>query len=278
MKSFNVVCGLPRSGSTLMCNILNQNPDLHASSTSVLPSVMMAMSNLYSNSPEVMSLLTMEREKTEKRIVRSMQAVISAWYAEEDKHVFDKGRGWAANSLLLKQLYPASLIICMVRDPRNVFASLEKHHRKNPALDYIANPQEKGLYARADAFFSPNGMIGSCILGIEDLVRRKPGNLLVIPYEEMVKNPQVVMDVVYEKMKVASFKHDFDKVENTSQDVDSLYLNKFEHRGDGSVKPSNPDEWTQYVPDDLASLIMNRYPFFNQAFGYSTPIKMRWNS
>ena len=62
MESFNVVCGLPRSGSTLLCNLLNQNPEVYASSTSIVPVILGSTSNIISNSPEFKSLLIRNRK------------------------------------------------------------------------------------------------------------------------------------------------------------------------------------------------------------------------
>ena len=61
-KKINVICGLPRSGSTLLCNILNQNPDFHASSTSPLAQTLGALSQFLSTSPEVKSDLYNDRK------------------------------------------------------------------------------------------------------------------------------------------------------------------------------------------------------------------------
>ena len=40
MKRLYFVAGLPRSGSTLLCNILMQNPAIYASATSGIPEVL----------------------------------------------------------------------------------------------------------------------------------------------------------------------------------------------------------------------------------------------
>lgn len=276
MKSFNVVCGLPRSGSTLLCNILNQNPEFHASSTSVVPQLMANMSAVLSNSPEVKAMLIREENRADARLVESMRAVIRAWYADQPKHVFDKGRGWAAQVLLLKQLFPNAQIVCTVRDLRSVMASIEKQHRQNPILDIFAEPLDKGIYARADAMFSPGGLIGSCIVGIEDLVRRNLPGVHFIGYELLSSEPENTMKELYKKFGLPPYAHDFDNVKNTSQDVDALYLNKFEHVGAGKVVPTK-DDWKEYVSEDLAELILNRYTFYNQIFGYARPSRMNWN-
>lgn len=269
MKSFNVICGLPRAGSTLLCNILNQNPTIWASSTSVVPHVMTAMVNQYSNSPEVKSLLINNRYNTELRITTSIKGMIEGWYTyQPNQIIFDKARVWNNYSLLLKNLYPSSLILCMVRDPRNVFASIEKQHKKNPMFDIALEPAHKTVYARADEMLSPNGLIGNCILGVEDLLTRLPSNLLIIRYEELSEDPENVVLNIYHRLNIMPYKHNYSNIENTSEDVDALYLNKYEHAGEGSVKNSDKDEWKQYLSPDLGELIISRYPKYSEVLGY----------
>lgn len=270
MKSFNVICGLPRAGSTLLCNILNQNPDIHASSTSVVVHALNSLVNIYSNSPETKSLLAVNRYQTELQITRAMKGMISGWYEPyKNKIIFDKGRMWNNSSILLKNLYPEALIICMVRDPRNVLASIEKQHRKNPMFDFAIEPTHKTLYNRAEEMFSPTGLIGSCILGVEDLLRRRPSNLLVVKYEEMSVDPENVLLNIYHRLSASQpYKHNYTNIENTSTEIDALYLNKYEHIGAGKVTPTNVDEWKDYVSPDLANLILTRYPEFCDFLGY----------
>ena len=57
MKQIHFITGLPRSGSTLLCNVLNQNPEFYAGSTSPLPALVNTLVNCLSNSPEVQAAL-----------------------------------------------------------------------------------------------------------------------------------------------------------------------------------------------------------------------------
>lgn len=268
--NFHVVTGLPRSGSTLLCNILNQNPAFHASSTSVLPQTLATLSGLWSNSPEIKSDLINDRDRTNERMLRGMRALVEEWYADQgDKLVFDKGRGWALNALLLKQLYPESRILVTVRDLRAVFGSVEKQHRANPILDHAGTILQKALYTRADQMFSAEGLIGGPIAGVEDLVRRQLPGVMIVQYEALSKNPGFVLDKVYAELGCEPFEHDFNNVEATSTDVDALYLDKFEHRGNGKVEPAETSDWQKFVSPDLGTTIMQRFPFYNKAFSYT---------
>ena len=272
MKSFNVITGLPRSGSTLICNILNQNPEFYASSTSPVPQMCATLSHYWSNSPELNSMLIHNKEHTEVRMLNSLRALVHAWYADKET-VFDKSRGWANNSLLLNQLFPDAQIIVMVRDLRSIFGSIEKQHQKLPVLDHAMVPIGKTLYTRADQMFSPDGMIGGPLFAIEDMIRRKPRNVTFVQYEAFAQTPKKVMEFIYSSLDMDSFEHDFDDVANVAEDVDELYLGKFEHKGCGKVEMVDPDEWRNFVSPDIGELIMRRYPFFNQTFGYDRPME-----
>ena len=53
----HVITGLPRAGSTLMQNVLAQNPKFKVTSTSELPSIISEISKIWSNSLEIKNYL-----------------------------------------------------------------------------------------------------------------------------------------------------------------------------------------------------------------------------
>jgi sulfotransferase len=208
-------------------------------------------------------------------MARSARALVEAWYEDKGDVVFDKGRFWNLGIPIFNQLFPDGHAFVCVRDLRDVFASIEKQHEKNPLLDEAGNAVELTKYSRADRMFSPNGMIGQQIVGIEDLLRRnlrnKEGKPFVhtIQYETFVQNPQLILDRVYTVLGEEPFEHDFDDVKPSvgSTDVDGLYNHKFPHEGVGKIEPRD-EEWSKYVPRDVAGLIMQRFTNYNRAFGY----------
>ena len=264
----HVITGLPRSGSTLLCNILNQNPGFLATSTSELPMFLSQITHSWTGSIDVKNELNRDREATERKMLRTMRAYVEAWH-KSDKLVFDKSRGWSNNILMLHKLFPEAKALVMVRDLRNVFASIEKQHRKFPLLDDAQDLRSKTLYTRADLMFGPEGVVGGPIIGIEDIIRRKHKNILFIRFEDFVKNPSGYMNSIYKFLGKDLFEHDFDNIKNTATDPDGFYLHKYPHEGSGKVESSDPEEWKSFVSDDLAKTIMERFADFNRHFEYS---------
>lgn len=269
MNKLNVITGLPRSGSTLVCNILNQNPKFWATGTSTLPQFVGTAINIWTNSLEIKGDLSRDKEGTEKRINHSLRSFCDSWHQRNDdrKIIFDKSRGWSHNLLALRALYPESRAIVIVRDLRNIFASIEKQHRKNPLFDGAGGSNEKTLFARADSMFSPKGLIGSPIVGVEDIIRRKLPAIFV-KFEQLSSFPMQVMKDIYQYLEEPYFAHDFNNIENTATDVDAMYNFKYPHQGAGAVRPTDPNEWMNFMNEELANTIMGRFPFYNNFFGY----------
>jgi sulfotransferase len=269
MKKFNVITGLPRAGSTLLCNVLNQNPLFKASSTSELPRFLSTITHDWTTSLDVKNELNRDKEMTEDKMLRTMRAYVNAWYEGDKEVVFDKSRGWSNNALMLNKLYPDAKIIVCIRDLRSVFGSVEKQHRKFPLLDEAEDAIGKTIYARADQMFSPTGLIGAPIVGIEDLLRRQPEGIIFLKYEDFTKDPEKEMKRVYEELGEPYFEHNYKDVKNTAIDPDGFYLWKYPHKGEGEIKEGDPEEYKKYLSPDLAKTIMDRFSSFNKFFNYN---------
>lgn len=268
--SFHAIGGLPRSGSTLLCNILCQNPRFHASSTSNLAQLLSAARTSVSVQPETKSDLAADRAQTEARIERVFRAIVDAWYAHVDLPavaVFDKGRLWGHMHRLFHAVEPEGKLICCVRDPRAVFASLERQERRFPYLVNETAPAAHTLAARATAVFGPDGMVGGPLAGLEDLLMDKPDYVLLFQYEYLAEQPEEALRKLYAALEEDWFEHDFESVQNMATDLDPLYLNKFPHDGSGKVAPPAYD-WSEYVPDEVAQMIMQQAPRLTRRFRY----------
>ena len=51
MKNFHMIAGLPRAGSTLLCQILNSNPNFHVTPTSGVLDMLKIMRSQFSQNP-----------------------------------------------------------------------------------------------------------------------------------------------------------------------------------------------------------------------------------
>ena len=219
-----------------------------------------------SNSNDYRSMLIQDRERTEARHLARLRAGIEAWC--EGKTTWEKSRHWALHSPLLRQLYPQSVIVAMVRDPRDIIASIEKQHQKFPAHDEAQGPAMVTLRGRTESLMSADNMVGACILAVEDLLRRDPARCIILDSKTFVADPKRHLEYIYTECGLPLFDHDLDDVKNVSGDVDGLYLNKFPHEGSGKVEDRHED-WRDHIDADLGAAILSAYPFYCEKLGYN---------
>ena len=109
---------LPRSGSTLLQNILGQNPDFYTTPTSGLIELLYRSRNGFSESPEFKA----QDEKIMKdAFMGYCSGALEGYFKSitDKKYIVDKSRAWGVNYNFLNEFYPEPKIVCMVRDLRD---------------------------------------------------------------------------------------------------------------------------------------------------------------
>lgn len=261
----HALAGLPRSGSTLLANVLSQHPHIHVSGTSALSLAVEKVVDTLSTAPEVQSDLANVPGAYDGYLA-ALRGLCDGWYINRpEAHVVDKGRNWVQYRALLTQIYPGSALIVCVRDPRDVIASIERQHQ-NTAL--FNSPVARTIHESADLLMRQDGMVGGPIRFCEDLLRRNLPGVVYVRYESLAASPQTVVDRIYDTFGIPSYQHDFDDVQNVATDLDALYRGKYPHDGSGTVKPSS-HTWRDVIDGDLAAKIAGVYPMFMHHFGYT---------
>jgi sulfotransferase len=248
LKNFCFISGLPRSGSTLLCNILNQNKRFHATSTSGVLDMLLAIRNNWNN---IVEFKATRNDFAKMRVLRGM---LQSFYADQDKAIiFDKSRGWPgflemAESLLGNK---AKVLVC-VRDVRDVLSSFEKLWRKESKSGQIS--QEKTHFlkfqtieGRCEVFLNADQPVGSAYNRIKDALARGYGDRMhFIFFEELTTEPEKVMRGVYEFLGEKYFDHDFANVEQTTQEDDFFHGFKDLHTIRKIVRPV-PSDWKEIL-------------------------------
>lgn len=258
------LAGLPRSGSTLLGNLLAQNPDIVVSGSSPLVEVLASVSRTITSAPEVIGDLTYPSGYERHR--RAMAEYGETYHNSPGKIVFDKGRLWTNEAVLMRAVYPQSVIVATVRDPRSIIASIERQHRKTGIFG--SHTGQSRLLDSASAMMAPNGSVGLFLAGLEDLLARNLPNVIVVRYESFILAPTVAIDRIYNALDIDTYPHDVTAVVNNAADVDAVYRNKFPHDGSGSITADKDRGWADVIPADLAAQVAGVNPAFMQAFGY----------
>lgn len=270
-RRFHFVGGLLRSGSTLLCNILNQNPRFYVSSTSPLPGAVGAVSNVWSRSPEMKGLLIRDREKTLARMSGSLRGLMENWYTHlgaDTEVVIDKSRIWNYYAPLINNVWPEAKLVTIVRDLRSIIGSIEKQHCRTAILDEAGDLAGKTVFQRVHALFQKESPLGIALLGMEDLIRRQPKNWVWIRYEDLCAKPDRTLTRLYEALGEPYFEHDLNNIVNVAEDVDELYSLKFPHEGDGPLRSPERQDWKPWISRDLEAEI-SKFTFYSKFFEYT---------
>ena len=85
------VAGLPRSGSTLLCNLLMQNPRFYASATSGLCEVLRGLRDGWVNVP---AMRAMPEEECRRVLLDTLRSVLWAYYEHVEQPVVFDNQTW----------------------------------------------------------------------------------------------------------------------------------------------------------------------------------------
>jgi sulfotransferase len=216
---FQFVSGLPRSGSTLLCALLRQNPRFAAAVTSPVFLLFTSTIAKMSGGSEFSTFFD------ERRRSAILRGIINGYYDNERAPiVFDTNRAWTSHAAILQKLFPTSRIICCVRDVGRIIDSVERQLRKNP-LEYSRTFNFKpgaSVYARAELLMNlENGLLGSAFSGLRQAwFSDEAKSLIVIEYEKLCEEPERVLRKLYQELGEAWFAHDFNNLDYDEPEYD----------------------------------------------------------
>lgn len=261
---------LPRSGSTLLQNIMGQNPDFYVTPTSGVLELVYSSRAQFTHSPEFSAQNKSEMSKAFSAFCK--KGVEGYFDALTNKpYVLDKSRGWGIHYGFLNSFYPNPKIVCMVRDLRAIFASMEKKYRKNPHLD-------SGMVNHADMtgtstekrvqMWANTQPVGLAIERLQDMfIQGIADNILFVRYEDLCAQPYAQLSRIYKFFDLPEYDHDFDNIKQYTQEDDMVYGIYGDHIIRGEVSPSVPD-FKEVLGEGLCRSIENSYSWFFKLFSY----------
>jgi sulfotransferase len=263
---------LPRAGSTLLQNILAQNPDIYATPTSGVLELIYGSRVNYTNSPEFKA---QDPELMKKGFLSFCRNGMKGFYEgiTDRKYVVDKSRGWIAHYDLLDTILDEDpKVICVVRDLREIFCSMEKNYRKspeksNPVLDW-SKMQGTTVPKRIDVW-AQGPPVGMAIERLQEVIRTGiASKILFVKYEDLCLRPEMEMQRIYQYLGIPEFEHDFDNIEQITKEDDEVY-GVF---GDHKIRKSlclTPSTSKNILGKDVNDWIYNNYKWFYEYFKYN---------
>lgn len=215
MKSHYFISGLPRSGSTLLSGILKQNPEFYADIASPVEVLTETAIDILTGSESNLTV-------TEEHRKNLIYGIFDGYYQHIDKSViFDSSRSWTSRTNFLKALFPYTKILCPVRDIVSILNSFEIIASKNPFHTTTLTEHKDNVFARCDEMMNKNGgIVAEPWILLQEGYALNSEMIMFIEYENLCKNPEETMRLVYEFLEKPYYSHDFENVEYSNENFD----------------------------------------------------------
>jgi sulfotransferase len=261
---------LPRAGSTLLQNVLMQNPEIYSTPTSGVVEFLLTARTIYSTGDAFKAQDAKEMEKAFHGFCRA--GLYGYFDAITDRpYVIDKSRAWTGNFRFANFIEPGAKAIVMVRDLRGIFASMEKNYRKNPHKDpLIVNGAElKNMTTDSRLqHFSIAPPVGPALEWLKDSFQQGyDSHFLFIRFEDFTVNPEAEMQRIYNYLEIPYFKHDFENVEQLTHENDIIHGIFGDHEIQPTIKPLAQD-YTSILGFHNCDIIKQNYKWYFDKFNY----------
>ena len=231
-RKYAFLSGLPRSGSTLLASILNQNPNIHSGANSPMCGMMWNLER---------SIIASEQFNAypKMHVVPPMVlGVLDSFYSDRTESlIIDKSREWSMpqHFELLKRVLPyePKIIVC-VRPIIEILASfinlvnnnsgnasfIDKEIEAHKQVHFYHHPHE----TRCDSLMRPGGPIDNALYGVA--FASQPENkpyFHIVEYSDVVANTKETIDGIYKFLGIEPFEHDYSNIENKFHERDETY-------------------------------------------------------
>jgi sulfotransferase len=257
-KTYYFMAGLPRSGSTLLKSIIDQNPNIHANPVSPVMELMYWNDHYFTDSEQYLGY---PKPKSAHKVISS---IIENYYFDVEKPIIiDHCRAWSNNIERIKTyITPNPKIICPVRNVLEVLTSfITMVHRNSDQVSFIDQHLiEKGFPVNDDNrchyLMSKEGIVEQALWAQSQAFIRGDDkkNLLIVEYDDLVNSSDETMRRIYEFLELDYYQHDFKNVENKHREIDDQWYLKDMHHVRKEVKKKSKK------PESILSdEILNRY-------------------
>ena len=241
-KTLHFLSGIPRSGSTVLAAILNQNPETHVSTTSGLVHALDGLANTWHSAG-----LLNENDPDRKKLAQTMRGMIDAFYEDTDKPVIiDKGRGWPIPIIMgamTQVLGHGPKIIATVRPVPDCMASFVR----------VAKPEDLDEFMYSGQLADH---LKAAYISLQQGYEAMPENFLFVEYDNLLADPKKELERVHTFLGLAEY--DLSNIDGTPVKEDDENLHGY--AGMHDIKP----ELKKQHNDKSQDLLKHHYNQFCQ--------------
>ena len=228
MKTFYFMAGLPRSGSTLLSSILNQNPRFYSGPSSPVLGVMYAVEENFTAN----ELYTGYPKPNQVREI--IGSIPHHFYSDvEQPVVFDKNRAWTARVPYIEgYIGQQAKILVPVRRVDEILTSILTMVHRNPfqegqpRINFVDEQLVKtntpiNDYNRCMYLLGSGGIVYESLNAImEGFTQNMRDKMHFVDYNDLVNDPEQTMEDIYDFLDEDYYEHTFDGLSNIHREND----------------------------------------------------------
>jgi sulfotransferase len=257
------VTGLPRAGSTLLCQLLKQHPEIHCDgASSPLCNTLLGIRRMVSDDSFFLAQLDSNFEASYRNLASAMQGFLRGWHHDAGTSVVvDKNRAWLHAIELLLHIEPEAKLIVCLRELGQIYGSIEAQHQRTILVDFIDHLADYDRFGRADMLFAKDKVIGAPLISIHavpDLPKKVQERLYFVRFEDLMEKPAACLSHVHQWLGLSPLEIKLDALTVGAHESDSHYRMKYLHRQSSRlVKPVRHD-----IPARIQTQIETAYGWF----------------
>lgn len=208
---YHFISGLPRSGSTLLASLLNQNPSCYASMMSPVGRITTEALQAMGPNNEAEGFVTDEQRRD------ILWGIMDAFYSNNNHAmILDNNRRWTANAALISDVFQDARIVCCVRSPNAIVDSFERlfqAHPLNLSVIYggLANTT---VYERTHEIMKPTGVLGFALNAFRGAYfGPAKDKLVIVSYDDLCRFPAQIMEELTTRLRLPRHNYQFDAIQ-----------------------------------------------------------------
>jgi hypothetical protein len=258
----------PRAGSTLLQNILMQNPEVYSTPTDGVLDLLKASRQVYGQNPAIKA---QDQKQMEKAFISYCKSAIYGFYngLTNRPYVISKNRGYSSEYNFINLITPHPKMIVMVRDLREVLASMENNYQKNPTYfdpQFHSQPFVGTTVAKRVQLWLSNNPVGTSVERVQELLLH-PKDVLFIRYEDLCEKPNLTMNRIYDYLGLPCFLHDFENIKQYTKEDDKWHGIYGDHKIRKNLKKLDLKS-EKLLGKDVCRSVFENYQWFFNHFQY----------
>ena len=261
------MAGFPRAGTTLLMNILNQNPQFYGTPTSGLIG---SVINLRDNWRSSDIYKSNSEEYIYPKIRNMIGGMINGFYKDqidEGKIPIDKNRTWSGQFDLLDEAMGCKVkFIYPVRHIVDCCISMERINRKGTVTNHGDNGNwlgEQSTKGRSENFIKDDGVFGLPLLYLREMIyRHQQDRLAVVVYDDLLTYGQQILDQMYDQLELPRFQHDLENIKQSICEDDMMHgfaPHSLHGIKEGKLMPPRQRDMTIYDQTYMNSIEKERF-------------------